>query len=124
MQFFARVAALAAALGAIPAHTAPVPSSVAGQVVPGKWIITLKPDADIATVQSHMLRVRDIHTRNLARRGLEETGGVEKEYGFGSFKGYSGEFDDATIEELKAMDEVVIVEEDSIMTTFALTTRE
>jgi hypothetical protein len=31
---------------------------------------------------------------------------VEREYGFGNFKGYAGSFDDATIEELKALPEV------------------
>lgn len=69
----------------------------------------MKPDVDVATITSHIAKVKSIHARNiLTRRGLTkaETGGVENEYGFGTFHGYSGGFDDATIEELKSMPEV------------------
>ncbi|KAL1610814.1 hypothetical protein SLS60_002485 [Paraconiothyrium brasiliense] len=94
-------------------------------VVPGKWIITLHPDADVATVASHIVKVREIHTRNVGSRDVteQESGGIERQYGFGSFKGYAGSFDAATIEELKGLPEVLRIEEDTIMTTFDFVTQ-
>lgn len=108
MQFFTRVLAFAAAAAPFLGLAAPVSTAVAGQVIPGKWIITLKPDADIAAVAAHKLKVREIHARNIARRDVSEreSGGIEREYGFGEFKGYSGSFDAATVDELKNMPEV------------------
>lgn len=106
MQFFTRVVALAAAVMPF-AAAAPLAQRNAN-AVPGKWIITLKPEADLAAIESHHNKVREIHARNIARRSVadEEKGGVEHEYGFGDFKGYSGSFDPATIEELKNLPEV------------------
>ncbi|KAF2009518.1 oryzin precursor [Aaosphaeria arxii CBS 175.79] len=122
MQFISRLAALAAAVPFL-AQAAPI---VKTESVEGKWIIQLRPDVDVATIAAHHNTVREIHARNiLNRRDLTaaETGGVENEYGFGNFHGYSGGFDAATIEELKGLPEVLNVEADSIMTTLDLTTQ-
>jgi hypothetical protein len=100
------LAALAAVAAPYLVQGAPVPND---EIVAGKWIVQLRPDVDVATITSHIATVKAIHARNmLARRDLTEaqTGGVENEYGFGTFHGYSGGFDDATIEELKSMPEV------------------
>ncbi|KAF2713793.1 subtilisin-like protein [Pleomassaria siparia CBS 279.74] len=132
MQSFTRFLAFAAAAAAaVPflAQAAPVTdratTSTAFPTIPGKYIITLKPGVDVATISNHRLKVREIHARNIARRGVSEAeiGGVEHEYGFGTFSGYSGSFDEATIAELSALDEVLAVEPDSIMTTFGLVTQ-
>jgi oryzin len=119
MQSFARLFALAAAAVPFFAQAAPVPADTA---IAGKWIIQLKPEANIATVAS---KVQDIHARNIARRDVleEEQGGIEQEYSLGTFKGYAGSFDAATVEELKNLPEVVTVEQDFIMTTLEVITR-
>ena len=108
MQSVLRFLALAAAALPLLGHAAPVSQVEATQAIPGKWIIQLKPEANIATIATHKDTVRAIQARNLARRGLDadEAGGIEEEYGFGSFKGYSGSFDESTIEELKNLPEV------------------
>ncbi|KAF2870119.1 peptidase S8/S53 domain-containing protein [Massariosphaeria phaeospora] len=126
MQFFTRALALAAAVVPFLAQAAPVAGTRAGELVPGKWIVRLKPEADVATIAAHHVKVREIHARNIARRDVaeEETGGVEREYGFGGFKGYAGAFDIATVEELKNRPEVLSVEADSIMTILELVTQE
>lgn len=106
MQSITRWAALVAAAVPFFAQAAPINPS---ELVPGKWIIQLKPDVDVATIAAHHNKVREIHARNvLRRRGLSsaESVGVEHEYGFGNFHGYSGGFDAATIEELKGLPEV------------------
>ena len=108
MQFFTRLTAVVAAAAPFLASAAPVSAPPANEVIPGKYIVQLKPDTDIASIAAHHNKVRSIHARNLARRGDASPSGspVEREYGFGDFKAYSGSFDDATIEELKALPEV------------------
>jgi oryzin len=108
MQFFTRITALAAVAAPFLANAAPVAVASASEVIPGRYIVQLKPDTDIASIAAHHNKVRSIYARNLARRGVDDSDGspVEREFGFGDFKAYSGSFDDATIEELKAMPEV------------------
>ena len=74
-----------------------------GQVVPGHYIVTLKPEADAAAVESHLSWVSDVHKRSLGKRN---TAGVEQTYGINEWKGYAGEFDDETIAEIKSNPEV------------------
>jgi hypothetical protein len=109
MQSFIRFLAVAVAGLPYLAQAAPVAGiAEAFPTIPGKWIVTLRPGVDVTTVTSHHVRVREIHARNIARRSVPagETGGVEHQYGFGSYNGYSGSFDDATVAELNALDEV------------------
>ncbi|KAJ4992443.1 subtilase [Stagonosporopsis vannaccii] len=127
MQLFTRAVAFAAAATPFIASAVPVSArQAADEVIPGKYIVQLKPDTDVASIATHHNVVREIHARNLAKRTVtaaEEEAGVEREYGFGEFKGYSGAFDAATIEELKALPEVLEIVEDYIMTTNALVTQ-
>lgn len=102
MNSFRNVAlALAAALpliNAAPAPAEPVIHTRQATPIPGKYIVTLNPGAAVSELESHLAWVSDVHARSLARR--DETG-VEKTYNFSDFSGYSGNFDDATIEEIK-----------------------
>ncbi|KAF2743612.1 oryzin precursor [Sporormia fimetaria CBS 119925] len=123
MQYFARLAALAITLPFL-ALSAPITKEEV--VVPGKYIIQLRPDVSIAALAAHHNTVREIHARNiLNRRDLtaSEVGGVENEYGFGDFHAYSGGFDAATIDELRKLPEVLNIEEDTIMTTLEIETQ-
>jgi oryzin len=108
MQFFTRILTLAAAATPFIANAAPLASRAADEFIPGKYIIQLKPDTDVASIAAHHNRVRSIHARNLARRDGDAavSGGMEREFQIGGFKAYAGSFDETTIEELKAMDEV------------------
>lgn len=108
MQFFTRFLAIAATAVPFIAQAAPLSSRSSDDLIAGKYIIQLRPDADIATIAAHHNKVRAIHARNIARRENdgEGSGGIEREYDFGGFKGYAGSFDDATIAELKALPEV------------------
>lgn len=111
MRFFTRFTALVTAAAPFVALAAPVAAPPADDIIPGKYIVQLKPDTDVAAVAAHHHKVRSIHARNLARRGDNSPAGepVEREYGFGDFKGYAGSFDEATIEELKTLPEVIRV---------------
>lgn len=108
MQFFTRVLSLVAAAAPLIAYAAPFTSRSTNELVPGKWIIQLKPETDIASIAAHHNKVRNIRARNLARRSGDDPvgGGVEREFQIGDFKAYAGSFDENTIEEMRALPEV------------------
>lgn len=71
------------------------------EAIPGKYIVTLKPEVDAG---SHITWVNGIQARNLRRQ--DAASGVTNSYAFKSFSGYAGAFDDATIEEIRNSAEV------------------
>jgi|SRR3569833_344335 len=85
---------------ALPAWAAPLAEKRGAEVVPGKYIVTLKPGAQTT---NHLSWVSGIHARSTTRR---DTKGVNKVYNIDDFKGYSGSFDDATIAQIKASSDV------------------
>jgi oryzin len=90
-------------LAALPAaFTMPTMSPGANVTVPGKYIVTLKPNVKPPEMDNHMAWVADIHSRSISRRDLQ---GVDKVWE-DTFKGYSGEFDDQTLKEISESDEV------------------
>lgn len=108
--------------GALAAPSAP--RALSPQVVPNKFIITLKNDLIQPQVDSHLSWVENVHRRSLGRRdGQEATGGVDKVWS-ASFKGYSGEFDATTIAEIQASEEVLAVEPVAVWELYDLTNQE
>lgn len=131
---FLRKAAIfiAALLPAI--NAAPLPQGAASDVpvttvtnpIPGKYIVTLKDNVDL---NSNIAWIEEVHKRSLARR--QETdpdapapAGIEKTYDMDGLKGYAGAFDDNTIKELEASDDVDFIEQDQIWTINALVTQQ
>jgi oryzin len=117
MRFFTQILAFVATAALFLTQAAPLTAplllganSTNAEVVPGRYIIILGPATDAASVTLHHNRVRQIHSRDLARRDVNNEedpgGGVDKTYELGGFKGYAGSFDAATIEELIALPEV------------------
>ncbi|EPE09146.1 alkaline proteinase [Ophiostoma piceae UAMH 11346] len=97
------------------ALAAPAPAGAPMQrreeAIPGKYIVTLKDSAAVDT-ESHLSWVTNLHRRSLSARN---TAGIEKTYNISNWSAYAGEFDDATIEEIKANPDVVAVEPDYVM---------
>ena len=83
---------------------APAPMTKKDDIIPGKFIVTLKPGVDAAAAESHLSWVSDVHKRSLKRN----TAGIEKKYKIKDWKAYAGEFDEATIAEIKASPDVSI----------------
>lgn len=73
-----------------------------GDEVPGRYIVSLKPDIDIGVHLDWVLNVR--------KRSLSpcSTNGPEKTYGFKGFNGYAGEFDEKTIAQIMANENVTL----------------
>lgn len=95
---------LALILGAIlPTWSLPVNDK--RDAIPGKYIVTLKPGAE---VNSHLAWVNDVHSRSITRRELHT--GVGKTFGIHSFRGYSGAFDDETVARIRRNKQVCTFE--------------
>ncbi|KAH7247200.1 proteinase B [Fusarium solani] len=110
----ASIRRLALFLGALlpAALAAPVDGPVRREeatAIPNKYIITLKPEASDSKISAHLDWVGDVHRRSLSKR---DTAGVEETYNISNWNAYAGEFDDATIEEIKNSPEVAFVEPD------------
>ncbi|EFQ30175.1 subtilase [Colletotrichum graminicola] len=103
--------AIAALLPAVLAAPAALNRRDEPAAAPGKYIITLKEDAAV-NVDSHLNWVADVHRRSLGKRN---TAGVENKFNISTWNAYSGEFDEATIEAIKASPEVAVVEPDYYM---------
>lgn len=86
-------------------QAAPASRDVAARpntIVKDGYIIKLKPGAK--DFDSHVSWVKGVHKRNLAKRGAAEHTykGIERQFtGKNHFNGYSGEFDELTIEEIR-----------------------
>lgn len=102
----ASIRRLALYLGALlPAVlAAPAAHHKVPEAVPNKFIVTLKEGASIDT-DSHLTWVNDLHRRSLTKRN---TAGVEKTYNIHTWSAYAGEFDEETIEQIKASPDVRI----------------
>ncbi|KAJ3529541.1 hypothetical protein NM208_g9709 [Fusarium decemcellulare] len=84
-------------------------------IIPGSYIITLKPQIKPAKVKAHLNWVGDVHKRSLTKRDSDL--GVEKTYdNKAGFHAYAGTFDPSTIKEIKKSSDVVHVEPDRRVT--------
>lgn len=76
----------------------------AGEVIAGKYIITLKSDIPSSAFESHMSWVSQVHARGTDDGQLK---GVENKFtGDYGFNGYVGSFNEATLAEIKANPDV------------------
>jgi oryzin len=101
-SFLKQACLLAGAI--VPALAAPAQST--RSIVPDTYIIQIKPEVEL---EAHRQWVTNVHTRSLSRR---QTSGVEKTFGFGGFKAYTGEFDESTIAAIRENEDVLVVEQD------------
>ncbi len=94
---------------AVPAWAVSFLKHRAAEVVPGKYIITLKPGVEQS---GHLSWVNGVH----ARRSLSsrDAKGVNKVYRINDFKAYSGSFDEATIAQIRRSEQVASVEPDMV----------
>ncbi|RYP45580.1 hypothetical protein DL768_008095 [Monosporascus sp. mg162] len=83
-------------LGALQAAALAAPTK---QVIPGKYVITLKGGISAHDVESHVGWVRDAHKRSLGSRSAK---GVEKTFHIKDFNAYAGEFDEETLELIRS----------------------
>ncbi|KAK1999882.1 subtilase [Colletotrichum falcatum] len=120
MVGFKRFAMLAAAACAMAAPTRREAAAAAPQTIEGSYIITLKDTVSSKGLDSHLSWVNDVHSRSLDKRQFT---GAERTFSISNFRGYSGKFDDATIEIIKQNPEVASVERDQIWTLDAIATQ-
>ncbi|KAI5920666.1 subtilisin-like serine protease pepD [Camillea tinctor] len=86
-----------------------------GDVLPGRFVVSLKPGAEM---DSHVEWVRDLHRRR------RRSGGLGSTYEIGTWRGYAGEFDEETVERIRGDGNVLSVEPDRVARITALTTQD
>ncbi|RGP81465.1 hypothetical protein FLONG3_403 [Fusarium longipes] len=87
-----------------------------------RWVVAIKPEAS-SELQYHVRWVNELHTRNMQKRG-EVAIGIETTFKFPGFAGYSGSFDEETLEELKANPNITAIEQDHEVHLAALTSQQ
>merc|ERR1712000_599228 len=102
-------------LGCVTAAPASSSSSTGpSDIIPGSYIITLKPEIKEAKVKAHIKWVKDVHKRSLTKRDSDN--GIEKTYdNEAGFHAYSGTFDASTIKQIKKSPDVIAVEPDRLV---------
>ncbi|KAF8849436.1 putative cuticle-degrading protease [Acephala macrosclerotiorum] len=122
VNYFTRLAALAAVIPAIFAARAPsahhlkIRNIDATDVVPDSYIVVYNDDVNTTMVASHMASISSI----LSRRDLT---GIGATYDMDSLKGYQVTADEVTIAEIAASPEVAYIEKDAKVYASALTTQ-
>ena len=71
-----------------------------------EYIVVLKKGTSADEFSNHRHWAADIHASRLAKRGFNGTTGLRYTYDFEGFKGYSGSFDDDTINEIATSSQV------------------
>lgn len=81
------------------AFAAPTPAAQQKrEIIPNKYIVSLKEGVSSEDFKSHLNWARDVHARSLNKR---DTTGVSHEYNIKDFNAYAGEFDEETVEQIK-----------------------
>ncbi|RYP09743.1 hypothetical protein DL765_008352 [Monosporascus sp. GIB2] len=109
-------ATLASAVSALP-KPAPFPRADL-DIIPGRWIITLKNGLEPSAVESHIHFASAVHARSGS--GFW---GILKKWNIKSWNGYSAHFDDVTIEQIRQDSSVLAVEPDRVRHLLALETQ-
>ncbi|KAK2741926.1 hypothetical protein FQN57_005485 [Myotisia sp. PD_48] len=83
-------------------------------IIPNAYIVVMKEDLSEADFTSHMSWVANVHSANAAASGVAGIDGVKFVYNVDNFKGYSGKFDDNTLNELVMNENVLYIEPDRL----------
>ncbi|KAK4456785.1 peptidase S8/S53 domain-containing protein [Cladorrhinum samala] len=106
---------------------APILSSSNAEVIPNSYIIKFKKHVDADKASDHHTWIQDLHTArqqrvraDLKKRGVVDDAfkGLKHTYKIGSdFLGYSGHFDEETIEQVRRHPDVEYIERDAVVHT-------
>ncbi|ROT40951.1 hypothetical protein SODALDRAFT_343138 [Sodiomyces alkalinus F11] len=142
MRLFAGAVVAAAVASAAPTVSidtvhrgaAPILASSNAEAIPNSYIIKFKDHVSESGAVEHQSWVQHIHTKSsderleLRKRGEPHAetvfNGLKHVYKLGGFLGYSGHFDEATIEEVRRHPDVEFIEKDSIVHTMEIVTEE
>ncbi|KAI9849523.1 MAG: Basic amino-acid permease [Sclerophora amabilis] len=103
-------------------YAAPAEDDAVAEAIPEKYLVLLKQGTPKAKFDAHTAWAADLETKSKSneRRRFR---GVRRKNSFKRFSSYSGEFDQATIDKIRASDEVELVEADQNWTLDAFVTQ-
>ena len=101
MQYFAKLLSLSLAVFPL-VQAAPIHQVADTEdIIPNSYIVVMKDDLSTETFDNHRNWVSNYRSRNgIASRVRGADHGVKHTYDFGVMKGYSGIFDDETIQSI------------------------
>ncbi|KAF3480420.1 serine proteinase [Arthroderma uncinatum] len=97
------------------ANAAQILSMSHAQTVPNSYIVVMKDDTSDDDFVHHQSWLQSTHTHNVTRRATVQNAGMRHKYTFNKMKGYSGVFDEDTINDIAKDPKVMFVEKDSIV---------
>ncbi|KAF3482100.1 pen c 1 [Arthroderma uncinatum] len=105
--------AVIAVLSALPAADAAAILNVRNKkdIITDSYIVVLKNDISTEDFKSHVAWATGVHNANVAKRDIP-LAGMERTFEMDIFKGYSGAFDRATVDDLLKNDKVAYIEPD------------
>ncbi|KAF2732379.1 autophagic serine protease Alp2 [Polyplosphaeria fusca] len=118
-------------VGTIHNDAAPILSSLGADTVPDSYMVVFKKHVDTANAATHHEWVQRVHSQNEEERAelrkrsqfpvsTDIFDGLKHTYNIiGGIVGYSGHFDEATIEQIRQSPDVDYIEKDSVVTTQA-----
>ncbi|KAG0129210.1 peptidase S8/S53 domain-containing protein [Tuber indicum] len=77
--------------------------------IPNAWIVQLKGEPSSQTLDEHLSWLSSV------TQEVTSFVGAERKYNFAGFVGYSGKFDDSTVQQIRARPEVTLVEQDGVV---------
>ncbi|KAF8470862.1 peptidase S8/S53 domain-containing protein [Kalaharituber pfeilii] len=116
MQFIPSFTVLAVALFPILG----IVSGNAGDTIPDNYIIVLKDGITQEKFEEHQHWAQSKFQSRLSHRDDTSLGGIHHGFQFGGLYGYTGSFDNATLEEIRQSEDVDIVEEDKVVVAYDL----
>lgn len=69
-------------------------------VIPGSYIVVMKDETSTRDFKSHLGWAANVHQENLAKRGSSASTGMQFRFDIAGWRGYSGKFDEETINEI------------------------
>ena len=75
----------------------------AKDVVPNEYIVILKNTLKLNEIEAHKSQINAVHSMSIQSKGLH---GIQHNYTLPTLKGYSGQFDDATLKAISQSKDV------------------
>lgn len=86
-----------------------LPSESSDEIVPNSYIVVMNDGLSNQEFNTHRSWAASIHHVNLEKRGGGNLGGMKHTFDFSGMKGYSGVFDEETIQEISSDTNVCIL---------------
>ena len=93
-------------------------SAKAGETIPDSYIVFLREGISHERFESHQRWAQTKHESRSSRRDDSNLVGIHQGFDLSGLYGYTGTFDNSTLEEIKQSEDVDLIEEDKIVIAY------